>query len=258
MIYSLWLFGLSVFFLVAERCWPERPRQVWRTGFGQDLLYLVFHGEYLGVLLGSLSIHVIGALNQVLDAAGWRQVVYFQLMAGQSLWLQIPALLLLFDLAQWLIHNLLHRVSWLWEFHKLHHSIEEMDWLGNWRFHWMEVIVYRSLLYVPAAFFGFSDGAMFSFGVFNTLMGHFAHSNLRIRIGPLRYIVNSPEMHIWHHAHPDSGPINRNFGIALSLWDWLFGTAYLPDARRPERLGFAGIGRYPRSLAGRMLAPFRR
>ena len=141
---------------------------------------------------------------------------------------------------------------------ELHHSIEAMDWIGNWRFHWMEVVFYRSLLYVPAAFFGFSGLAMFVYGVLNTLVGHFAHSNLRFHAGPLRYIVNSPEMHRWHHAHPDSGPINKNFGITLSVWDWLFGTAYLPSDKNPERLGFAGIDTYPRGIVGRMLIPFRR
>jgi sterol desaturase/sphingolipid hydroxylase (fatty acid hydroxylase superfamily) len=136
--------------------------------------------------------------------------------------------------------------------------VEELDWLTNWRFHWMEVVVYRSLLYIPAAFFGFSAVAMFSYGVLNTLVGHFAHSNLRIRIGPLRYILNSPEMHRWHHTHPDSGPLNKNFGITLSIWDWLFRTAYVPARKAPERLGFADIERYPRGIVGRFFAPFKR
>jgi sterol desaturase/sphingolipid hydroxylase (fatty acid hydroxylase superfamily) len=257
MVYAVWLFALSAFFLIAERCWPETRQRVFRKGFLQDLWYLIFHGEYLGVLLGVLSVHAITALDRSLEAAGLKPFVYLRLVDGQPLWFQLTLLVLVFDFAQWLIHNLLHRVGWLWEFHKLHHSIEEMDWIGNWRFHWMEVVFYRSLLYVPAAFFGFSGLAMFVYGVLNTLVGHFAHSNLRLHVGPLRYIVNSPEMHRWHHAHPDAGPINKNFGITLSVWDWLFGTAYLPCNKKPERLGFAGIDTYPRGIVGRMLVPFR-
>lgn len=257
MVYSVWLFALSASFLVAERLWPENPQRLCRKGFLQDLAYLVFYSEYLGVLLGVVSIHAISALDRSLDASGTKALLYFRLVDGQPLWVQLPLLLLVFDLAQWLIHNLLHRVGWLWEFHKLHHSLEEMDWLGNWRFHWMEVVVYRSLLYIPAAFFGFSAVAMFSYGVLNTLIGHFSHSNLRFRIGALRYFVNSPEMHRWHHAHPDAGPVNRNFGITLSIWDWVFGTAYLPLHEKPERLGFKGIDAYPRGIVGRMLTPFR-
>ncbi len=258
MVYSIWLFGFSVLFLITERLWPEKPQPVWRKGFLQDALYLVFYGEYLGVLLGVLASYGIAALDQALETTHLRGIFYLGAMAGQPLWMQIPVLVLVLDFAQWVIHNLFHRVGFLWEFHKLHHSIEEMDWLGNWRFHWVEVIVYRSLLYVPAAFFGFSPAAMFWFGVLNTLVGHFAHANLRVRIGPLRYLINSPEMHRWHHAYPNAGGAHLNFGITLSVWDWLFRTAYIPDGKGPGRLGFVGIAAYPQTIFGRMVAPFRR
>jgi sterol desaturase/sphingolipid hydroxylase (fatty acid hydroxylase superfamily) len=131
-----------------------------------------------------------------------------------------------------------------------------MDWLGDWRFHWAEILVYRSVLYVPAAVFGFAPAVLFYCGILNTVIGHYAHANLRLRLGPLKYLLNSPQMHIWHHNHPDSGPINRNFGITLSLWDWLFHTAYMPG-KPPLHLGFEGIETYPKFLPGQWLAPFR-
>lgn len=143
----------------------------------------------------------------------------------------------------------------LWEFHKVHHSITELDWIGDWRFHWGEIVVYRSLLYVPAALLGVRGDAMFWVGIVNTLGGHFAHANLNWRIGWLRYIVNSPELHAWHHNHPDCGPVNRNFALTLAAWDWLFGTAWLPD-HDPDRLGFAGIEQYPEQVPGQWVAPF--
>jgi sterol desaturase/sphingolipid hydroxylase (fatty acid hydroxylase superfamily) len=162
---------------------------------------------------------------------------------------QFLTILIGVDFLKWCIHNLLHRVPLLWEFHKVHHSITEMDWIGNWRFHWVEILVYNGLLYVPAALVGASGEAALAAGVFDTFIGHFAHANLRWRIGWLRFIINSPQMHIWHHNHPECGPINRNFGLTFSLWDWIFGTAYVPD-HDPARLGFDGIEAYPASLPG--------
>lgn len=138
------------------------------------------------------------------------------------------------------MHNVLHRVPALWEIHKTHHSTEVMDWLSNWRFHWFEIVIYQTVLYLPANLLGFSAPVTFGCAVVSTTIGHFAHANLRWRIGWLKYIVNSPEMHIWHHVHPDAGPVNRNFGVALAVWDWLFGTAYVP-AQAPERLGLADV-----------------
>jgi sterol desaturase/sphingolipid hydroxylase (fatty acid hydroxylase superfamily) len=247
MVYAVWLFGLSLLFLVLERVLPRKSQPLFRTEILQDFCYLVFNSEYLGVLIGLAAIPLSTRLDPVLS---------IRLVENTPLHWQLPILIVTFDLLQWSIHNLLHRVPWLWEFHKLHHSIEQMDWIGNWRFHGVEVVVYRSLLYVPAALLGFAGEAMFWYGVVNTFVGHFAHSNTRFKLGPLRYLVNSPEMHQWHHAHPDSGPANRNFGIALSIWDWLFGTAYLPNDVGPRRFGFSGIEEYPHSIGGRLIAPF--
>lgn len=256
MIYSAWLFGFSLLFVAIERLWPRRRQSLFRRGIASDIAYLIFNSEYLGLFVGLVSIRTIGALDRGLDLAHLRQAFYMGAMGGQPVWLQFLVLLLTFDLSQWLIHNALHRVPLFWRFHKVHHSVEEMDWIGNWRFHWAEVVFYRSLLYIPAAFFGFRGAVMFWYGVLNTLIGHFAHSNLRFHIGPLKFVFNSPEMHIWHHAHPDSGPIDRNFGITLSIWDWFFGTAHLPAAKDPERLGFDGIESYPGNILGQWLAPF--
>ena len=255
MVYSVWLFGLSVLFVILERLWPREQRRLLRRGIWTDLIYLVFNGEYLGVLLGTLSIHVIAYLDRTLDLVRMKDSFYMGVLEDRPVWLHLVVLFTVFDFAQWCVHNLLHRVPLLWEFHKVHHSIEVLDWIGNWRFHWFEVVCYRTLMYPLAAYFGASGFAMFWYGVGNTLVGHFAHSNLRVKVGPLKYLINSPDMHIWHHTHPDSGPVDRNFGLTLAVWDWLFGTAYVPKDHSPERLGFTGIETYPRNVAGQMIAP---
>lgn len=184
MVHAVWLLGLSLLFVVVERLSPLTKQPPFRRGIVQDLAFLIFNSEYLGVLIGIAAIPLSAKLDPMLSIR-W--------MDGTPLYWQFPILLITFDFSQWLIHNPLHRIPWLWEFHKLHHSIEQMDWIGNWRFHGGEVVVYRSLLYVPAALFGFSGESMFWYGIANTLVGHFAHSNTSFRLGPLRYLVNSPE-----------------------------------------------------------------
>jgi len=249
-VYAVWLFGLGLFFVVAERLWPWRKQRLLRAGLLSDILYIVFNAEYLGILLALATARLI----RIYDP---EPLIRWNVMSGAPAWLQFIVLLFAFDFLQWCIHNMLHRVPFLWRFHKIHHSVVDMDWLGNWRFHWGEIIVYRSLLYIPTAVFGFSAPVLFSYGILNTFIGHYAHANLRISIGPLKYFLNSPQMHIWHHTHPDSGPINRNFGITLSLWDWVFRTAYMPAGAQPDRLGFDGIEQYPKQLPAQWVAPFR-
>jgi sterol desaturase/sphingolipid hydroxylase (fatty acid hydroxylase superfamily) len=246
--YYHWLAGLALIFIGLERIWPRLAGQrLFRRGWLSDVAYLVFNSKYLGVLLGYVAVRWLGPLDAVFGG---------QRLASSPWWGQFGALLISIDFLKWAIHNLLHRVAWLWEFHKVHHSIVEMDWIGDWRFHWFEILVYNALLYAPTALLGVSREVALAVGVFDTLIGHFAHANLRWRIGWLKYLINSPEMHIWHHSHPASGPANRNFALTLSVWDWLFGTAYLPN-HDPARLGFEGIERYPGELPGQWWAPFR-
>lgn len=254
MIYVHWLIGLSLAFVVFERVRPRNAAQpALREGIETDLLYLVFNGHFLGVLIAWAADPIALALERLLGQAGLRDAVFRGVLSSLPAWGQFLIALVAMDLLHWTIHNMLHRVPALWEIHKVHHSIEKMDWIGSFRFHWGEGVVYKSLSYLPLAFLGARGDVLFWLAVFNTAVGHFNHANLRLSIGPLKYLLNSPGMHVWHHAHPDEAPL-CNLGITLSVWDWLFGTAFLP-ARVPNRLGFAGLEEFPRTAPGQMLHP---
>ena len=64
------------------------------------------------------------------------------------------------------------------------------------------------------------------------------HSNLKLGFGPLKRIIASPDFHHWHHARAREA-WDRNFAGQLAIWDFLFGTAYLPEGRTAERFGIA-------------------
>jgi sterol desaturase/sphingolipid hydroxylase (fatty acid hydroxylase superfamily) len=73
----------------------------------------------------------------------------------------------------------------------------------------------------------------------------------------MRYVLNSPRMHVWHHDVVQYGKGGQNFGQVLSIWDWLFKTVYWPsDREQPDRLGFEGMETYPRSVPARFVYPF--
>ena len=256
--YYFWLIAVSLFCLVLERFIPWRRNQkALREGIWQDVFWLIFNGHYLGLVLAMVTGKLVLLLNVFLHQQGLPVPENLALLAAAPLWAQFIVFFVLKDFIEWNIHRLLHNVPWLWEFHKLHHSIEELDWIGNFRFHWGEVIVYKTLSYLPLVILGVNDTVVLVIAVIGTLIQDLNHANLPFSYGPLRYVLNSPKMHVWHHDIELHGRGGQNFGIVLSVWDWLFGTVYWPaDQAEPERLGFHGMERYPRSLLGRVFYPF--
>jgi sterol desaturase/sphingolipid hydroxylase (fatty acid hydroxylase superfamily) len=256
--FYFWLLLISVFVFVLERLFARDPHQeVVRDGFGQDLFWLVFNTQYVSWMLALGAVHLVRWLNLGLFHAGVPAPETVRLIATWPLWLQFLGCFLVKDFLEWNIHRSLHRIPWLWEIHKLHHSSERLDWLATFRSHWGEVIIYKGLIYLPLVLLGVDDRVIFAVLVWSLLMQELVHANLDWDWGPLRYILNSPRLHAWHHAVEMHGKSGQNFGINLTLWDWLFGTVYWPaPARPPDRLGFADMEKYPRSVWARLWSPF--
>ncbi len=258
MNYWPWLLGISVAFALFERLRPARPGQPsLRPQLLNDLFYVAFNGHFYALLFGAWIAGVASWTQaNVLPLLGYDSGS--NLLSGRAFGIQFVIYLIGADFLQWLVHNLLHRVPWLWTFHKVHHSASRMDWAVNFRFHWMELIVYRTLLYLPLVFLGGDPDALFAAAVFATCWGHFNHSNLDLGLGPLGYVFNSPRMHMWHHDTSAEGGVSKNYGIVFSLWDYLFGTAYWPRERAPKRLGYPGDAEMPQQIWRQLTFPFAR
>jgi sterol desaturase/sphingolipid hydroxylase (fatty acid hydroxylase superfamily) len=255
--YVHWLVAISLGFVVLERLIPWRRGQpLLRAGLVRDLGFLAWNGHLFSLLTAGVNGWLAAQATGLLQGAGLRLGV--SPIAAWPFWAQVVAFLVVGDFLQWCVHNLLHRVPALWTFHKVHHAITTMDFIGNFRFHWMEIVVYRSLLWLPLALLGASGEAAFVVAVVSTVWGDLNHANLNLGLGPLGYVLNSPRMHLWHHDQSDENGTAKNFGIVLSLWDFLFGTAYWPRNRSPRALGYPGIEEMPQGLLGELVWPLSR
>jgi len=259
--YFFWLVVVSACCALFERIRPWRAEQrMLRRQFGQDLFWLFFNGHFAGILVARVAAFLFVGVMPAIET--FRSV---RLIAASPWWVQFLVFLVMKDFLEWCVHNLLHRVPWLWEYHKVHHSIQELDWIGNFRFHWIEIVVYQGITYLPLVILGARNDVILAIAVVSTLVGHLNHANLNISWGPLRFLINSPRMHVWHHdlEWPVDRPSGVNFGIVLSAWDWLFGTAHWPNRdaspeQQPREYGFRGMSAFPRGLVGRFLYPFSR
>jgi len=131
-------------------------------------------------------------------------------------------------------HRLSHTVPFLWRFHAVHHSIEQMDWLASGRLHPLDSAFTQALTIAPLLVLGYGRGTLAGAAVVFVVLALFQHANTRLRIPVVRWIVNTPEWHHWHHS-TDAAARDKNFG--LPVVDLIFGTAYLPNGARPSGFG---------------------
>lgn len=176
------------------------------------------------------------------------------------------------DFGNFISHVLLHRVDWLWQFHKVHHSALALAPTTQFRSHPVEPILKETSMGTCT---GLSLGVLTVLGVADPhnlpfasvwivyfiyhLSFHFRHSHLWISFGPrLSYIFNSPAMHQIHHSIEERH-LNTNYAAIFSLWDWMFGTIYIPKEREEFRIGLGDPEEERRfqGLRGLWLEPFR-
>ena len=174
-------------------------------------------------------------------------------------WLQLAVFFVILDLFQWFTHVLLHKFDFLWKFHKVHHSVKEMGFAAHLRYHWMENIFYKPLKTFGVMILGgFEPEQAFIVHFIAIGIGHINHANIKITWGPLKYIFNNPVMHLYHHvkALPEGRTKGINFGISLSLWDYLFKTNYIAEDSGTIEIGFPGEERFPKTFFGQVFYGF--
>lgn len=159
--------------------------------------------------------------------------------------------LLAYELAYWFAHYMFHRIPALWEFHKVHHSAEVMTPLTELREHPVEILAFMNIIGVATGTvfgvmtyvfgpgvhpFTLLNGNIVLMG-FLVTYGHLRHSHMWIPFtGFVGKLLQSPAHHQIHHStHPKHW--DKNLGFALALWDWTFGTLYVPS-QEPEVLQF--------------------
>jgi sterol desaturase/sphingolipid hydroxylase (fatty acid hydroxylase superfamily) len=229
-----------------ERWRPLRPRRVLRPELATDVIHavvsLALHGllTYLTVLVLDPVVPVIAPV------AAW--------VAGLPLLVAMAVSLAAFDLAGYVSHRLQHEVPFLWRFHRIHHSSEELDWIAGARVHPLPGVLDGLFRAVPALLLGLSEATAGLLGVILAFTALLTHANVSWQLPRLSRWWATPAFHHWHHAgEPDA--VNHNYAGLLPIWDRLFGTFVLPG-RFPHRYG--ADRPVPAGWWGQMLDPLRR
>lgn len=246
------LFVWTTVFIPLERMFALRSEQpIFRHGWRTDLTYF---------LLSSIFIQwtTIATLKPAEALFSWAVVdkTWRTQIGMQPVVLQLIEILLITDFVQYWVHRAFHRIPVLWRFHRVHHSVEAMDWLAGSRLHIVDVLVTRSLTYVPLFALGFSELSLGIYAVIVSVQATMIHANVRFRFGPLRYFLVTPQFHHWHHSDQPEA-IDKNFAVHLPIWDFLFGSYFMPKNLWPRSYGILGK-RLPDGYIRQFLSAFRR
>ena len=180
--YFYWLLIVSAFFFALELLNPWRENQPkFRKDFWLDFFYMFFNFFLFSLIIyNAASDVVVNIFNTAII-----KLANFDLQASNPLrtfplWSILLIGFFVRDFVQWWVHRLLHRVEWLWEFHKVHHSVEQMGFAAHLRYHWMENVVYRTIEYLPLALLGIGLYDFFIIHIFTLAIGHYNHSNISL------------------------------------------------------------------------------
>lgn len=163
-----------------------------------------------------------------------------------SSWLQLLVAFLLLDFFRYWLHYAHHRFSWLWFFHRVHHSAEHLDATTGLRMH---IVDFIQLAMIPILLFGvlldttgFADWVIPTALAFGVFFDAFVHANLQFDPAKPFWrvwgkVLNNPHFHVWHHTR--EGPdIYGNYGNVLVVWDQMFGTV-ITKPELPPALGIS-------------------
>jgi sterol desaturase/sphingolipid hydroxylase (fatty acid hydroxylase superfamily) len=195
--------------------------------------------------------------------------------AGAAIAVQFAVLFLAMDFSNFMYHYLFHKVPLLWRFHRVHHSAEVLTLLTRWRFHPGEVLFDLSF---KGPFAGLISGFVFyllgmkvsaaaatlvaAMNVAFEATYFFRHSHVWVGYGPIASrVFCSPCMHQVHHSiapkHWD-----KNMGLMLSIWDYLFNTLYIPEGHEELQFGIngedIGVHNPHATVGGALIEPVRR
>lgn len=254
-----WLLTLlSLLVWILEILIPWRKNQsVFRKDFWLDAFYMYFNFYLFKLIIFIAFSNVSASLFENILPNGTDSLILYDTTKLPYI-AQLLVFFVTLDFIQWVTHRLLHRFNFLWIFHKVHHSVEEMGFAAHLRYHWMEHVFYTPMKYIIMVFIGnFDPEDAFIVYYFTIAIGHLNHSNIKLTYGPLKYIFNNPVMHIWHHAKelPKDHSYGVNFGISLSIWDYLFKTAYIPKSGRDIELGFNNLEKFPSTFKDQVIYP---
>ncbi|MEO8614172.1 MAG: sterol desaturase family protein, partial [Luteolibacter sp.] len=176
---TAWLVLLVAIFVPLERLFALHPAKIWRKQVGVDIGWY-----FINSLVPAMVIALpLAALARALQ--GFNPLGLYTAIAAWPVWLKLLSTFVVNDIGAYWGHRASHVFPFLWRFHSIHHSAEQMDWLVNTRAHPVDMVFTRLSGLVPVYLLGLADAAGQGIDqgvaivvVIGTTWSFFIHSNV--------------------------------------------------------------------------------
>lgn len=272
---------LALMFVLRRRAIGVSMRGFWRALFPArifqhrstrvDIVHFIFNAVVLATAYSSILLtseiwyHAMEAILSALHVPGPMP------NTPDGVVLIVTALveLAMLELGYWFGHYLMHRIPALWEFHKVHHSAEVLTPLTEWRQHPVEMVLIPNIISIcvgagyaclvkafgkaqPLSLLGMNVFLL----TFTMTILHLRHSHVWLPFtGLTGRILQSPAHHQIHHS-TDPRHFDKNLGFGMSIWDWAFGTLWIPEKRERIEFGLGAENEHFNTAHGTLLRPF--
>lgn len=243
-----WFVVLFLFFTPLERLFPHTtPQKIFRKGFVTDVLHFFVTQSIAWVGLICFLALIIPLNIRIIPAS------VTQSITSLPFFIQCLIGVLILEMSSYWAHRASHEIPFLWKFHAIHHKSEEMDWLVVMKSHPLDLLYMRIFAVLPLIVLGLDVRIFGAYLIFRKFHTVFIHSNLRMDLGPLRWIVGNPAFHHWHHSREPVAQ-NKNYSGLMPWLDRIFGTAYFPRDHTTHQFGISE--KIPHDYQSEILSPF--
>ncbi|MBP9164793.1 MAG: sterol desaturase family protein [Leptospiraceae bacterium] len=218
----LYLLLISIVFIPLELSFKQKEVKFFRKEWLIDIFF--YFGQVL--VWNFVTVYVLNFLFSKMDFLWIKK--FHAIVKEFPAYMQIIFVILLSDFLIYWGHRFQHRFDFLWNFHRVHHTAETVDFIAAFREHPLDNIYTRGIETLPAILLGFDLNLIAGFLTFRGLWALFIHSNVNLRLGFLEILLGSPHLHHWHHELEHEGKCN--YANLSPLMDILFGTYYSPKA----------------------------
>ena len=217
----LWVICILPVVLLLEVFLPAKKNQpIFSVGLFQDFVWYFF----LIFFVALISTKYSAFLGELVDKH--LSILHIDLIASLPVSMQVVTVIVISDFLGWFDHWVRHKIPFLWEFHKIHHSPRELNFFTNQRAHPMDKIAIVTVT-IPFLLLDLDIAVTTFIGwtLFKEIHLYMIHGNIRTNFGPLRYILTTPQSHRIHHSiEPEHR--DMNFAVHFVIWDFLFGTQW--------------------------------